>query len=72
MQCKACKSQDVYPIAGELTLSPPQIESLNGDPVYVCQSVLVCPHCGFAEMTIPPQLLQKLEKLKKFKTAAKS
>jgi len=72
MQCKVCRSPDVYQISGELTLTPRQIENLSSDPVYVCESVLVCPHCGFAEITIPPQELQKLNKLKKFKTASRS
>ena len=70
MQCKACKSEDVNQFAGELTLSPRQVESLHGDPVYVCESVFVCANGGFTEITIPPEGLQKLEKLKKFKTAS--
>ena len=62
MQCKVCKSQNLQRFAGELTASSLDIESVKVEPVYVCQPVLVCTDCGFAELVVPPQELQKLKK----------
>ena len=61
MQCKACKSETLQKLNGELTASLPDLERANVPPVYVCQDVLVCLDCGFAELYIPPRQLNLLK-----------
>ena len=60
MPCKACKSENLQRFEGELTASLPNLKAVNVPPVYVCQSVLVCLECGFAELVIPANELQSL------------
>lgn len=62
MLCKACKSENLQKLDGELSASFPRINGLNVGPLYVCQSVVVCLDCGFAELVIPPSELQILKK----------
>jgi hypothetical protein len=61
MLCKACKSQNLQKLDGELTASLPDLERSNVPPVYVCQDVLVCLDCGFAELYIPRQQLNSFK-----------
>jgi hypothetical protein len=68
MSCKNCTSETVQKLDGELTLSAADLRGLSISPVYVCQSVVVCLECGFAELIIP---LQKLENFSK-RTAARA
>jgi hypothetical protein len=69
MTCKACGSKSLQELSGELTASFPDLKRSNVPPIYVCQHVLVCLDCGFAELVIPPP---ELEILKKAKTASGS
>ena len=62
MPCRACKSEKLQKVDGELTASLPDLKSLEVPPIYVCQSVLICLDCGFAELAIPAQELQRLRK----------
>jgi len=62
MLCKACKSGNLQKLEGELSASLPGINALNIPPLYVCQSVVVCLDCGFAELVIPQGELQILKK----------
>lgn len=62
MPCKACKSENLQRLDGELTVSPPDPKALKVAPVYVCRSVLVCLDCGFTELIIPPDELRLLKK----------
>lgn len=64
MPCKACKSENLQKLDGELTVSIGNLEALNVSPVYVCQTVLVCLDCGFAELVIPAGELQSLKRAK--------
>ena len=64
MACKVCQSENTQKFEGELTASLPDLRSLRVPPLYVCQSVLVCLDCGFAELVIPPGELQALKKAK--------
>ena len=64
MACKVCQSENAQKFEGELTASLPDLKSLRVPPLYVCQSVLVCLDCGFAELVIPPSELQALKKAK--------
>lgn len=60
--CRLCKSEKMQKLEGELTLSLPDLKALNVPPVYICQSILVCLDCGFAELNVPPGELQSLKK----------
>lgn len=62
MPCKACKSENLQRLEGELSASFPGVNALNVSPVYVCQRVLVCLDCGFAELVVPTRELQLLKK----------
>lgn len=62
MGCKACKSENLQKLEGELSANFPGINALNVPPVYVCQRVLVCLDCGFAELVVPTRELQLLQK----------
>lgn len=59
--CKACGSEQVQKLDGELTASLADLKRLRASPVYVCQGILVCLDCGFAELVIPPSELQSLK-----------
>jgi hypothetical protein len=61
--CRNCKSNRLHRFAGELTASSLKIENVSAEPVYVCQEVLVCVDCGFTELLIPPQELDRLRKI---------
>ena len=52
MACKACNSENLQRLDGELTASLPTLKALKVPPIYVCQSVVVCLDCGFAELVI--------------------
>jgi len=62
MPCKACKSENLQNFEGELTASLPDPKGVSVPPVYVCQNVLVCLDCGFAELIIPTSELNSLKK----------
>jgi hypothetical protein len=64
MPCKACKSENLQKLDGELTASLPDPKGVKFPPVYVCQNVLVCLDCGFAELIVPKSELQSLKKAK--------
>jgi hypothetical protein len=61
MLCKACKSENLQKLDGELTVCFPGLARANVSPVYVCQDVLICLDCGFAELYIPPQQMNLLK-----------
>jgi hypothetical protein len=58
--CKACGSERLQKLDGELTVSFGDLKQLRASPIYVCQSILVCLDCGFTEL--PPNELQSLKK----------
>jgi hypothetical protein len=62
MQCKACKSGNLQNLEGELTASLPGVDAIKVPPVYVCQDVLICLDCGFAELLIPASQLKLLKR----------
>lgn len=61
MLCKACKSENLQRLDGELTVSLPNLKELRIPPVYVSETVLTCLDCGFTELTIPARELQLLQ-----------
>ena len=63
VHCRVCESENLSRFAGELTASSLSIENAKAGPVYVCQQVLVCLNCGFVELIIPPQELEKFKRI---------
>lgn len=61
MGCKTCKSENLRKLEGELTASLPELKAVKVAPIYVCQNVLVCLDCGFAELLIPAGQLKLLK-----------
>jgi len=66
MACKACSSDNLQKLDAELTASLPVVKAVTAAPVYVCQKLLVCMDCGFAEFVIPDKELQSLKDRVKF------
>jgi len=64
MPCKACQSENLQRLEGELTASFPDVKAVHLPPLYVCHSVLVCLDCGFAELVVPANELQSLRDAK--------
>lgn len=62
MTCKACASENLQELTGELSASFPDIKRSNIQPLYVCQRVVVCLDCGFTELVIPAAELELLRK----------
>ena len=62
MPCKACKSENLQQFDGELTASLPDLKGVSVSPVYICQRVLVCMDCGFAELIVPTNELQSMRR----------
>jgi hypothetical protein len=60
MACKNCGSENLQVLTGELSTSPRYAKGASLPPVYVCQDVVVCLECGFAELIIPTVELQQL------------
>lgn len=61
MPCKACQSGNLQKLDGELTASSPDLDAIKVPPLYVCQEVVVCLDCGFAELLIPTNQLKLLK-----------
>jgi hypothetical protein len=59
--CKACASVNIQKLTGELSASFPDAKRANLPPVYVCEEVMVCLDCGFAELVIPAPELKRLK-----------
>jgi hypothetical protein len=64
MACRVCNSENLQKLEGELTASLPGLKDLKVSPIYVCQNVLVCLDCGFAELVIPTTKLLPLKSAK--------
>lgn len=60
MACKNCLSENCQVLTGELSASPRYAKDASFPPIYVCQDVVVCLECGFAELVIPTAELQQL------------
>ena len=69
MACKVCKSENTQKFEGELTASLSDVRGLKAPPTYICQSVLVCLDCGFAELVIPTSELRALKDAKAASTS---
>ena len=62
MACKACASANLQKLSGELSASSPDVKGANLPPIYVCQDVVVCLDCGFAELVIPALELEQFKR----------
>lgn len=67
MVCKICASANLQRLTGELSASSPDLKRAVLPPIYVCQEVMVCLDCGFAELFIP---IPELDRLKQVKEAS--
>jgi hypothetical protein len=74
MACKKCVSENLQALTGELSASSRFATEASLPPIYVCQEVVVCLDCGFAELIIPMAQLQQLrtrvEQVKKGEAAS--
>jgi hypothetical protein len=61
MVCKICTSANLQRLKGELSASFPELQRATLPPIYVCQDVVVCLDCGFAELVIPAPELERLK-----------
>ena len=64
MACRVCNSENLQKVDGEFTASLPSLKALKVPPIYVCQSVVICLDCGFADLVIPTTELQSIKKAK--------
>jgi hypothetical protein len=62
MPCRVCGTDNLRKFGADLTANPMGIEGIKEPPVYICQQLLVCLDCGFAELRIPPAELMLLKK----------
>jgi hypothetical protein len=69
MACKICDSANLQRLTGELSASFPDLQRAVLPPIYVCQEVMVCLDCGFAELFIP---IPELDRLKQVKAVSNS
>jgi hypothetical protein len=69
MACKICASANLQRLTGELSASFPDLKRAVLPPIYVCQEVVVCLDCGYAELFIP---VPELDRLKQVKAASHS
>jgi len=60
MACRACGSENLVTLRGELTASLTTLKEAKQPPLYVCQNLLACMSCGFTELRIPSAQLQEL------------
>ena len=61
MPCKACGSEKLQNMHGELTATFPLSQGSKLDPVYVCGRVVICMDCGVAQMQIPAEKLERVK-----------
>lgn len=64
MACKICASANLQKLTGELSASFPDLQRAVLPPIYVCQEVMVCLDCGFAELFIPIPELDRLKQVR--------
>lgn len=64
MACRGCGSENLQRLAGELTLSLPDLNDAKVSPVYLCQEFWVCLDCGLADFRIPANKLALLQRKK--------
>lgn len=62
MVCRACGSESLLQLEGEVTASFPHIEDAKASPIYFVQELWVCVDCGFAELRVPAPQLEELKK----------
>ena len=62
MACRACGSEKLITLKGELTASLKTLDGAKQTPLYLCQNLVACATCGHAELQIPPQQLQDIAK----------
>jgi hypothetical protein len=64
MVCRACGSENLQKLSGELTASFTSVENSKFPPLYFSREFWACLDCGFVELRIPAAQLQSLRKKK--------
>jgi hypothetical protein len=62
MVCKACGSESLLQLEGEVTASFPRVENAKTAPIYFSQQLWTCLDCGFTELRVPSEQLETLRK----------
>jgi hypothetical protein len=65
MACKACGSESLIRLDGEITASSPRVEDAKLAPIYFAQEMWVCLTCGSAEVRVPEAQLDLLNQRKR-------
>ena len=60
MTCKRCSSDRQRKFSTEMNVHFPRREGLEKPSVPICEEVVVCLSCGFAEFSLPEAPLRKL------------
>lgn len=62
LPCKACGSENVHKLRGEIAMRAPGLKNIDKPVVWVFPDILVCMHCGIAEFAVPEDQLRMLAK----------
>lgn len=60
--CRACGSENLQKLHGELTATFPSIQGIKVAPIYFSQELVVCLDCGLAEVQVPAKELELFKK----------
>lgn len=62
LPCKACGSEKVQKLRGEIAMRTPGLKNIDKPIVWVFPDILVCMDCGIAEFAVPEDELRILAK----------
>jgi hypothetical protein len=60
MACKECGARERRQFAAEIFVHFPGLAQLETRPVLVFPTLLICPHCGWTDFTMPEAELRIL------------
>ena len=61
-RCRACRSENVQKLRGEIAMRVPGLKNIDKPIVWVFPDILVCMDCGIAEFAVPEDDLRTLAK----------
>jgi len=62
MTCRSCGLQGLRKFPAEIAIHFPRLDDIAEPHVFLFPTLLVCPHCGAAEFTVPDAELRPLVK----------
>lgn len=62
LPCKACGSENVQKLRGEIAMRTPGLKNIDKPIVWVFPDIVVCMDCGNAEFAVPEDELRTLAK----------